>query len=66
MARLWVYQRGRGWYGHIDWQDNTPLQREGPFVTEAQAQIVISRMNGFEAPIDAIHQREWELQQANA
>ena len=45
---LWVYQTSEGWCGHIDWHDGEPLRREGPFETERQAEVVISRMNGME------------------
>ena len=47
---LWVYETDRGWMGHIDWHDDKPLKREGPFKSERQAQVVISRMNGMEPP----------------
>ena len=57
---VWVYKEDRGWYGHIDWHDGGRVHREGPFVSEAQAQIVISRMNGYEPPAGALAEREGE------
>lgn len=49
---LWTYQRGSGgrWFGHVDWHDDKPLKKEGPFDSERQATVVISRMNGMEPP----------------
>ena len=58
---LWTYKLDRGWYAHIDWHDHKPLKKEGPFVSEAQAVIVISRMNGMEPPEEVIKEREWEI-----
>ena len=49
---LWTYQRGPAdkWFGHVDWHDGKPVKREGPFESERQATVVISRMNGMEPP----------------
>jgi hypothetical protein len=58
---LWIYQRDDGkWIGHVDWKDNTRIRRQGPFNTEAQAAVAISRMNGMEPPEDMVCQYERE------
>ena len=47
---LWVYKSERGWMGHIDWHDGKRIIRQGPFDSEQQAAIVISRLNGMTPP----------------
>lgn len=58
---LWIYYRNNAWYGHIDWKDGSYSPREGPFDTEAQASVVISRMYGMEPPSDMLRCRNVEL-----
>lgn len=60
MATIWVYEKDRGWYGHIDFGNQSLSKSEGPFVSEAQAHIVVARMNGFEPESDMLKQRERE------
>lgn len=51
---LWIYEYRKGWAGHVDWKDGIKPKREGPFDTEAQAAVVISRMNGMQPPEDML------------
>lgn len=61
--KLWLYQGDGGrWFGHVDWKDGTKLKRKGPFDTEAQAGVIISRMNGMQPPDDLLEQWNRENQ----
>jgi hypothetical protein len=51
---LWLYENDGRWFGHVDWKDKSPLKRQGPFKTEAEAGVVISRSNGMEPPEDLL------------
>ena len=51
MHILWVYQgNGNRWYGHVDFHDGLRPKRRGPFESERQAAVVVSRMNGLLPP----------------
>jgi len=59
---LWTYQLDGKWFGHVDWKDNSRLRREGPFTTQAQAAVIISRKNGMEPPEEMLAQCEQDQQ----
>jgi hypothetical protein len=60
MPTLWTYELDGRWYGHVDWKDHSRLHREGPFRSEAEAAVVVSRKNGMEPPVDTLEQFKQE------